>query len=67
MNIFLFLKINSLLFHGRNNHFDAVEQIATELTSENDSDLLTRCAQYFIDQHHYEKAVHLLAVAKQVL
>ncbi|CAH1389189.1 unnamed protein product [Nezara viridula] len=49
----------------RNNHFDAVEQIATELTSENDTDLLTRCAQYFIDQHHYEKAVHLLAVAKQ--
>ncbi|XP_014248149.1 intraflagellar transport protein 140 homolog [Cimex lectularius] len=59
----MFHKALDLAF--RNNQFDAVELIATELTSDDDKELLVKCADYFIEQEHFEKAVHLLAIAKQ--
>ncbi|KAL1124430.1 hypothetical protein AAG570_001058 [Ranatra chinensis] len=49
----------------RNNQYEAVELIATELTSDSDVEILMKCADYFMEQQHYEKAVHLLAIAKQ--
>lgn len=40
--------------------------IAMELNSDSDTDLLTKCAQFFMQKQHFEKAVGLLAVAKKV-
>uniref|UniRef100_A0ABL0EJ54 Anaphase-promoting complex subunit 4 WD40 domain-containing protein n=1 Tax=Rhodnius prolixus TaxID=13249 RepID=A0ABL0EJ54_RHOPR len=49
----------------RINHYDAVESIAADLKAEDDQELLMKCADYFIEQQHFEKAVNLLAIAKQ--
>lgn len=54
------------MFHLRINHYDAVESIAADLKAEDDQELLMKCADYFIEQQHFEKAVNLLAIAKQV-
>ncbi|KAF6215141.1 hypothetical protein GE061_009892 [Apolygus lucorum] len=59
----LFHKALDLAF--RYNQYDAVELVASELTAEDDKELLMKCADYFIEQAHFEKAVHLLAIAKQ--
>lgn len=53
-------------FTIRYNQYDAVELVASELTAEDDQELLMKCADYFIEQAHFEKAVHLLAIGKQV-
>lgn len=44
---------------------DAVESIASQLSVSSDADLIVKCALYFADQGHYDRAVHLYAIAKQ--
>ncbi|BES89280.1 Hypothetical protein NTJ_02087 [Nesidiocoris tenuis] len=59
----LFHKALDLAF--RYNQYNAVELVASELTADDDKELLMKCSDYFIEQAHFEKAVHLLAIAKQ--
>ncbi|KAI9582059.1 intraflagellar transport protein 140 homolog [Glossina fuscipes] len=44
---------------------DILEIIATELTSESDPELISRCADFFTSVEQHQKAVHLLAKTKQ--
>ncbi|XP_037936551.1 intraflagellar transport protein 140 homolog [Teleopsis dalmanni] len=43
---------------------EILEIIASELTIDSDSDLIKRCAEFFINIEQYQKAVHLLAKTK---
>lgn len=46
--------------------FDALQQMTSDLDSNSDPILVQKCAEYFINNHQYDKAVDLLAVAKKV-
>ncbi|XP_050430289.1 intraflagellar transport protein 140 homolog isoform X2 [Adelges cooleyi] len=46
-------------------NYDAVSTISQELNVEDDSDLLLKCSNYFMDQGHYDNAVNLLAMANK--
>ncbi|RZF46866.1 hypothetical protein LSTR_LSTR008247 [Laodelphax striatellus] len=45
--------------------FETVQLIATELDPDIDAELLVKCAQFFIEKEHFEKAVSLLAIARK--
>uniref|UniRef100_A0A1B6C8A4 Intraflagellar transport protein 140 homolog n=1 Tax=Clastoptera arizonana TaxID=38151 RepID=A0A1B6C8A4_9HEMI len=45
--------------------YDAVQLIAQELNSDSDIELLVKCSRFFIEKDQFEKAVELLAIAKQ--
>lgn len=47
-------------------HFDILQDIATQLNSDSDPALIQKCADYFVKEEQYDKAVDLLAVAKKV-
>lgn len=46
--------------------FDILQDIATELNSDSDPVLIQKCAEYFITNEHFDKAVDLLGIAKKV-
>merc|ERR1719487_2122208 len=45
--------------------FDALKKIAGELNAESDPEVLARCAEFFMDNSHNDKAVHLLSMSHQ--
>lgn len=46
--------------------FDILQQIATSLDTDSDPALIEKCADYFITNQQFDKAVDLLAVGKKV-
>lgn len=46
--------------------YDALQQMTSDLDANSDPALVERCAEYFISNQQYDKAVDLLAVAKKV-
>lgn len=44
---------------------ETLQVIASELNSNSDPELITRCADFFLSVNQYQKAVHLLANSKQ--
>lgn len=46
--------------------YDTLETIVTDLDVNSDPALVIKCATYFVNNKHFEKAVGLLAVGKQV-
>lgn len=46
--------------------YDALQQMTADLDSHSDPALVQKCADYFIENQQYDKAVDLLAVAKKV-
>uniref|UniRef100_A0A8D8LS96 Intraflagellar transport protein 140 homolog n=1 Tax=Cacopsylla melanoneura TaxID=428564 RepID=A0A8D8LS96_9HEMI len=44
---------------------DAIESIASELNAESDLDLLMKAANYLSRREHYDRAVHLYAIARR--
>lgn len=46
--------------------FDTLQQIAADLDSESDPALIEKCAEYFVSNQQYDKAVDLLAIAQKV-
>lgn len=59
----MFHKALDLAFKGR--HFDVLQQIATDLDSESDPALVAKCADYFVTNEQFDKAVDLLAIGKK--
>lgn len=47
-------------------HYDVLQEIATQLDSDSDPALVQKCAEYFITNEQFDKAVDLLAIAKKV-
>ena len=45
--------------------FSALQMISEDLDDKTDPELLQRCADFFIDNGQYDRAVDLLAVAKK--
>lgn len=45
--------------------FDALRSISDDLDTDTDPALLSRCADFFLDNNQYDKAVHLFITAKQ--
>lgn len=50
----------------KTHHFDILQDIATQLNSDSDPALIEKCADYFVTEEQFDKAVDLLAVAKKV-
>lgn len=50
----------------RTQQFDTLQQIATDLDSDSDPALLLKCAEYFVSNKQFDKAVNLLAIGKEV-
>lgn len=46
--------------------FDTLQQVATSLDAESDPALIEKCADYFVSNQQFDKAVDLLAVGKKV-
>lgn len=46
--------------------FDILQDIATELNANSDPALIQKCAEYFVTNEQYDKAVDLMAIAKKV-
>ena len=46
--------------------FGALQMISEDLDDKADPELLQRCADFFIDNGQYDRAVDLLAIAKKV-
>ncbi|KAF5285788.1 hypothetical protein FQA39_LY04249 [Lamprigera yunnana] len=46
-------------------HFDVLQQVATSLDYDSDPALIRKCADYFLTNQQFDKAVDLLAVGKQ--
>lgn len=44
--------------------FDVLQQIATDLDADSDPALVAKCADYFVTNEQFDKAVDLLAIAK---
>lgn len=49
----------------KHQQFDVLQQIAVDLNAESDPALVEKCAQFFITNEQYDKAVDLLALAKK--
>lgn len=47
-------------------HYDTLLQIATDLDANSDPALIKKCADYFIANQQFDKAVDLLAIGKKV-
>ncbi|XP_063916884.1 intraflagellar transport protein 140 homolog [Zophobas morio] len=45
--------------------FDTLQQIATDLDADSDPALVEKCADYFVTNEQFDKAVDLLAIAKK--
>ncbi|CAG9773857.1 unnamed protein product [Ceutorhynchus assimilis] len=45
--------------------FDILQEIATQLDADSDPALIDKCAQYFINEEQFDKAVDLLGIAKK--
>ncbi|KAI4456192.1 hypothetical protein MML48_8g00010237 [Holotrichia oblita] len=45
--------------------FETLQQIATELDSDSDPALVAKCAEYFVTNSQFDKAVDLLAIGKK--
>ncbi|CAG9865125.1 unnamed protein product [Phyllotreta striolata] len=45
--------------------YDILQEIASELNVDSDPALVRKCAEYFIDNEQFDKAVDLLAIVKQ--
>ncbi|KAJ3331298.1 hypothetical protein HDU76_003527 [Blyttiomyces sp. JEL0837] len=58
-----FSKAIELCFQAR--EFQMLEDLAQSLGPDTEAPLLQKCADFFIDNEQYEKAVHLLATAKK--
>lgn len=43
-------------------HYDILLQIATELNTSSDPVLIQKCAEYFLKNEQYDKAVDLMAI-----
>jgi len=50
----------------RTEQFSALDLIASDLNEKSDPRVLERCAEFFIKNQQYVKAVQLLAYAKKV-
>lgn len=46
--------------------FAALQVISESLTANTDPEVLKRCAQFFLDNGQFDRAVDLLAVGKKV-
>lgn len=46
--------------------YDALQQMSSDLDANSDPALVQKCADYFITNEQYDKAVDLLAIAKKV-
>jgi intraflagellar transport protein 140 len=44
--------------------FDILQQIATDLDADSDPALVEKCADYFVTNEQFDKAVDMLAIAK---
>lgn len=51
----------------KSNQYDILQQIATDLDADSDPALVQKCADYFVNNEQFDKAVDLLAVGKKVL
>ncbi|XP_018335270.1 intraflagellar transport protein 140 homolog [Agrilus planipennis] len=49
----------------KSHQFDTIQGIATDLDTESDPALIEKCADYFVQNEQYDKAVDLLAVGKK--
>lgn len=45
--------------------FDALRKIADDLSSSSDPEVLSKCAEFFMQHNQHEKAVHLLSMSHQ--
>ena len=50
----------------RTKQFAALQMISEDLDDKTDPELLQRCADFFIENHQFDRAVDLLAIAKKV-
>lgn len=50
----------------RAQQYSALQSIVVDLDSNSDPNLLMKCAKFFVDNKQFEKAVDMLAIAKQV-
>ena len=60
-----FSKALDLAFETK--QFGALQVISESLTSNTDPEVLKRCAQFFLDNGQFDRAVDLLAIGKKVL
>ncbi|XP_022916343.2 intraflagellar transport protein 140 homolog [Onthophagus taurus] len=49
----------------KNKQFETLQQIAVDLDAESDPALIKKCAEYFVSNQQFEKAVDLLAIGKK--
>ena len=59
-----FSKALELAFSSR--QFAALQTISQDLDERTDPELLQRCADFFIENGHFDRAVDLLAIASKV-
>lgn len=50
----------------RTKQFAALQMISEDLDDKTDPELLQRCADFFVDNQQYDRAVDLLAIARKV-
>lgn len=60
-----FSKALDLAFTAK--QFGALQMISSDLDERADPELLQRCANFFLDNGQYDKAVDLLAMGKKVV
>uniref|UniRef100_A0A6P7GUI1 Intraflagellar transport protein 140 homolog n=1 Tax=Diabrotica virgifera virgifera TaxID=50390 RepID=A0A6P7GUI1_DIAVI len=49
----------------RTKQYDILQEIASELNADSDPALVRKCAEYFIDNEQFDRAVDLLAIVKK--
>ncbi|GJQ73669.1 putative intraflagellar transport protein 140 [Trypoxylus dichotomus] len=49
----------------KTHQFETLQQIATELDADSDPALVAKCAEYFVTNSQYDKAVDLLAIGRK--
>ncbi|XP_072382747.1 intraflagellar transport protein 140 homolog isoform X1 [Diabrotica undecimpunctata] len=49
----------------RTKQYDILQEIASELNADSDPSLVRKCAEYFIDNEQFDRAVDLLAIVKK--
>lgn len=49
----------------KNKQYDILQQVASDLNGESDPALIEKCAEFFVSNEQFDKAVDLLAIAKK--
>lgn len=65
-NFFVGLLRKALELSFNSQQFDTLQDIAADLNKSSDPELVKECAEYFVNNEQYEKAVDLLAIANKV-